>query len=207
VKRPYVIGLTGGLGTGKTTVAEMLKAKGAVLISADRLGHQVYEPGRPAYYEVVQAFGPEVVGEDGAINRRLLAQRVFSDAQALALLNKITHPRIREALQEEIQKAGEDGVQIAIVEAALLLEAGWDDLVDEIWVTVAPPEVAAQRAAQKGSMTVEEAMARIRSQMDNGQRVKRAHVVIDTSTTLEETRQQVEREWQGMLARLQAKEG
>ncbi len=207
MKRPYVIGLTGGLGTGKTTVAEMLKAKGAVLISADRLGHQVYEPGRPAYYEVVQAFGPEVVGEDGAINRRLLAQRVFSDAQALALLNKITHPRIREALQEEIQKAGEDGVQIAIVEAALLLEAGWDDLVDEIWVTVAPPEVAAQRAAQKGSMTVEEAMARIRSQMDNGQRVKRAHVVIDTSTTLEETRQQVEREWQGMLARLQAKEG
>ncbi|MEM2002300.1 MAG: dephospho-CoA kinase, partial [Candidatus Methanomethylicaceae archaeon] len=73
MKRPYVIGLTGGLGTGKTTVAEMLKAKGAVLISADRLGHQVYEPGRPAYYEVVQAFGPEVVGEDGAINRRLLA--------------------------------------------------------------------------------------------------------------------------------------
>jgi len=198
----FVIGLTGGLGTGKTTVAEMLREKGAVVIHADQLGHQVYEPGRPAYHEIVEAFGPQVLGDGGRIDRRRLAQLVFSDAEALARLNRITHPRIRQAMQEQLAQLARAGVQVAVVEAALLLEAGWDDLVDEIWVTVAPPEVAAQRAAARSGIPMEEAMARIRAQLDNEKRVQRAHVVIDTSRPLEETRRQVEEEWRKLTARL-----
>lgn len=205
--RVFVIGLTGGLGTGKSTVAEMLREKGAVVIHADQLGHQVYEPGRPAYYEIVEAFGPQVLGDGGRIDRRRLAQLVFADAEALARLNRITHPRIRQAMQEQLaQLARQEGVQVAVVEAALLLEAGWDDLVDEIWVTVAPPEVAAQRAAARSGIPVEEAMARIRAQLDNEKRAQRAHVVIDTSCPLEETRRQVEEEWQKLTARLTGRE-
>jgi dephospho-CoA kinase len=207
VGRVFVIGLTGGLGTGKSTVAEMLREKGAVVIQADQLGHQVYEPGRPAYYEIVAAFGPQMLGDGGRIDRRRLAQLVFADAEALARLNRITHPRIRQAMQEQLaQLARQEGVQVAVVEAALLLEAGWDDLVDEIWVTVAPPEVAAQRAAARSGIPVEEAMARIRAQLDNEKRAQRAHVVIDTSCPLEETRRQVEEEWQKLTARLTGRE-
>jgi len=202
----FVIGLTGGLGTGKTTVAEMLREKGAVVINADQLGHQVYEPGRPAYREIIEAFGPQVVGEDGAIDRRRLAQVVFADPQALARLNRITHPRIREAIRERLAQLARDGAQVVVLEAALLLEAGWDDLVDEVWVTMAPPEVAAQRAAARSGLPLEEAMARIRAQMDNEERARRAQVVIDTGRPLEETRRQVEEEWQKLMARLAAKE-
>ncbi len=200
-----VIGLTGGLGTGKTTVAEMLREKGAVVVNADQLGHQVYEPGRPAYREIIEAFGPQVVGEEGAIDRRRLAQLVFSDPQALARLNRITHPRIREAIRERLAQLAQDGAQVVVLEAALLLEAGWDDLVDEVWVTVAPPQVAAQRAAARSGLPLEEAMARIQAQLDNEERVRRAQVVIDTGRPLEETRRQVEEEWRKLLARLAAK--
>lgn len=198
----FAIGLTGGLGSGKSTVAEMLRQKGAAVLNADLLGHRVYEPGRAAWQEVVEAFGQQVVAADGTIDRKRLASIVFADPEALRRLNAITHPRIREMIQEGLAELAAQGTKVVVVEAALLLEAGWDDLVDEVWVTVAPPEVAAQRAAARSGIPLEEALARVRAQMSNEERVRRARVVIDTDCSLEETCQQVHQEWERLQARL-----
>jgi dephospho-CoA kinase len=201
----FVIGLTGGLGSGKSTVAEMLRELGAVVVNADQVGHQVYAPGGPAYGEVVATFGPQVLAADGSVDRRRLATIVFQDAEALQRLNAITHPHIRQGIQQRLQELAQQGVAVAVVEAALLLEAGWDDLVDEVWVTACPPEVAAARAAQRSGLSLEEALARVRAQMPLAERARRAQVVIDTATSLAETRQQVEREWERLKARLAPK--
>jgi dephospho-CoA kinase len=198
----FVIGLTGGLGSGKSTVAEMLRELGAVVLNADQIGHQVYAPGGPAYQEVVAAFGPQVLAADGSVDRRRLAGIVFQDPQALQRLNAITHPRIREGIRQRLRELASQGTRVAVVEAALLLEAGWDDLVDEVWVTVCPPEVAARRAAERSGISLEEALARVRAQMSNEERVRRAQVVINTDTDLAKTREQVEQEWARLMARL-----
>ncbi len=198
----FVIGLTGGLGSGKSTVAEMLRELGAVVLNADQIGHQVYAPGGPAYQEVVAAFGPQVLAADGSVDRRRLAGIVFRDPQALQRLNAITHPRIREGIRQRLRELASQGTRVAVVEAALLLEAGWDDLVDEVWVTVCPPEVAARRAAERSGISLEEALARVRAQMSNEERVRRAQVVINTDTDLAKTREQVEQEWARLMARL-----
>jgi dephospho-CoA kinase len=139
----------------------------------------------------VEAFGQQVVAADGTIDRKRLASIVFADPEALRRLNAITHPRIREMIQEGLAELAAQGTEVVVVEAALLLEAGWDDLVDEVWVTVAPPEVAAQRAAARSGIPLEEALARVRAQMSN-----------DTECSLEETCQQVHQEWERLQARL-----
>ena len=185
----YVIGLTGGIGSGKSTVAEMLSRKGAKLLSADAVGHEVYEPGRPAYQEIVDAFGRNVLGPDGRIDRKRLGPIVFSDPEQLRRLNAITHPRMKELMREKL-------------EAALLFDAGWDDLTDEVWVTVARPEVAAARTAERSGITVEEALSRIRAQMSNEERIARSQVVIDTDCALGRTQKQVSEEWERLPARL-----
>ncbi len=198
----FVIGLTGGLGSGKSTVAEMLRELGAEILNADQIGHQVYAPGGPAYRDIIDAFGTQVLAADGTVDRRRLASIVFQDPQALQRLNAITHPRIREAIRQRLQELAARGVEVAVLEAALLLEAGWDDLVDEVWVTVCPPEVAARRAAQRSGISMEEALARVRAQMPVEERARRAQVIIHTETDLEDTRRQVEREWARLKARL-----
>ncbi len=198
----YVIGLTGGIGSGKSTVADMLEEKGAVVLSADQLGHEVYVPGRPAWQEVVDAFGRDIVAADGSIDRKKLGAIVFSDPQGRERLNAITHPRMKEMMQQRLAELAAEGTAVAVLEAALLLDAGWDDLTDEVWVTAAPAALAAQRTAERTGLTREEVLARIRAQMSNEERVRRADVVIDTDCSLEETRQQVEREWSRLLARI-----
>lgn len=198
----YVIGLTGGIGSGKTTVADMLREKGAVILSADRLGHQVYRPGTPAWQAVVDAFGRQVLASDGSIDRQKLGAIVFADAEARKRLNAITHPPMREMMRQRLADLASQGTAVAVLEAALLLDAGWDDLVDEVWVTALPAAVAAQRIAARGALTYEEALARIRAQLSDEERIKRADVVIDTDCSLAETRRQVEEQWSRLLARL-----
>jgi dephospho-CoA kinase len=200
----YVIGLTGGIGSGKSTVAQMLAEKGAVLLSADAAGHEVYAPGQPAWREVVDAFGPEVVAADGTIDRKRLGAIVFADAADLLRLNAITHPRMKELMRDKLAAEAERGTRIAVLEAALLFDAGWDDLTDEVWVTQAPPEVAARRTAERSGLSLEEARARIDAQMSNEERLARSRVVIDTDCPLETTRRQVVEEWQRLLERLPA---
>jgi dephospho-CoA kinase len=203
----YVIGLTGGIASGKSTVVQMLEEKGAVLLSADAVGHEVYEPGQPAWQEIVDAFGRQVVAEDGTIDRRRLGAIAFGDPQQLQRLNGITHPRMKEMMREKLNEERARGTQVAVLEAALLFDASWDDLTDEVWVTVAPPEVAAQRAAERSGLSVEEALSRIRSQMSNEERIGRSQVVIDTDCSLERTEKQVSQEWERLMERLPARPG
>ena len=199
----YVIGLTGGIGSGKSTVAQMLQQQGAKLLSADAVGHEVYEPSRPAFQEIVQAFGREVVGADGKIDRKKLGPIVFSDPEQLRRLNAVTHPRMKELMREKLAAERAGGARIAVLEAALLFDAGWDDLADEVWVTVAPPEVAAARTAERSGISVEEALSRIRAQMSNEERIARSQVVIDTDCPLERTEEQVSEEWDRLQERLE----
>ena len=199
----YVIGLTGGIGSGKSTVARMLERRGAKLLSADAVGHEVYEPGRPAWREIVDAFGRDIVGADGKIDRKVLGPIVFSDPEQLRRLNAITHPRMKELMREKLEAERVSGARIAVLEAALLFDAGWDDLTDEVWVTVAPPEVAAARTAERSGISVEEALSRIRAQMSNEERISRSQVVIDTDCPLERTEEQVSEEWERLQERLE----
>jgi dephospho-CoA kinase len=203
----YAIGLTGGIASGKSTVVQMLEQKGAALLSADAVGHEVYEPGRPAWHEIVDAFGRQVVAEDGTIDRKKLGAVVFSDPRQLQKLNAITHPRIKEMMREKLNEERGRGTQVVVLEAALLFDAGWDDLTDEVWVTVAPPEVAAGRTAERSALSVEEALSRIRAQMSNEERIARSQVVIDTDCPLEVTRRQVDKEWERLMERLPSRPG
>ena len=201
----YVVGLTGGIGSGKSTVAGMLEQLGAAILSADLTGHEVYAPGRPAWQEIADAFGRDVVATDGEIDRAKLRNIVFSDPKELARLNAITHPRMKEMMREKIEVLGRGGAEVVVLEAALLFDAGWDDLTDEVWVTVTPPRVAAERAAQRSGIPVEQVLERIqKAQMNDAERVARSDVQINTDCTIRETREQVEREWQRLQSRLTA---
>lgn len=198
----HVIGLTGGIGSGKSTVAKLLEEKGAVLLDADRIGHEIYLPGKPAYDEIVAEFGRDVLAEDGTIDRKKLGPIVFSDPKKLERLNQITHPRIFQATRERLAELEQQGVRIAVVEAAILLEAGWEELADEIWVTVVDPETAAQRTADRSGLDPEQVLARIRSQMTNEERVRRADVAISTEGSLDDTARRTDDEWRRLLDRL-----
>lgn len=199
----YVIGLTGGIGSGKSTVARMLEGKGAVLLSADGVGHEVYLPGRPAWREIVDAFGRQVVAGDGTIDRKRLGAIAFSNPRQLQRLNAITHPRMKEMMRQKLEEERGRSTQVAVLEAALLLDAGWDDLTDEVWVTAATPEVAARRTAERSGLSVQEALSRIRTQMSDEERIVRSQVVIDTDCPLGRTRRQVDEQWERLMQRLE----
>jgi len=201
----HVIGLTGGIGTGKTAVARILAEQGAVILDADRIGHEVYLPGRPAYEDIVAAFGPEVLAADGSIDRKKLGPIVFSAPEKLARLNAITHPRMKEMMRERLADAEREGAKMAVLEAALLFDAGWDDLTDEVWVTVVGSETAARRASQRSGIPVEQVLERIqKAQMASEERIRRSDVVIDTSGTLEDTRRRTLDAWGRLEHRLSA---
>ena len=134
-----VIGLTGGIASGKSTVSQMLREKGATVIEADKVGHEVYQPGSPGWREVVATFGPTVVGEGGNIDRSSLGEIVFRDPEALRRLNAITHPRMKAIMAQQVQALKEKGTPVVVLEAAVLIEAEWLSLVDEVWLTALPP--------------------------------------------------------------------
>jgi dephospho-CoA kinase len=199
----YIIGLTGGIGTGKSVVAQILAEQGAVILDADRLGHEVYLPGRPAYEEIVAEFGPEVVAGDATIDRKKLGPIVFADPDRLARLNAITHPRMREMMREKLAEAERAGTKVAVLEAALLFDAGWDDLTDEVWVTVVDAGTAARRAAERSGITAEQVLERIqKAQMASDERIRRSDLVIDTSGTLKDTRRRTLEAWKEIERKL-----
>ena len=200
-----VIGLTGGILTGKSTVSEMLAEKGAVIIDADKIGHKAYQPQTPAWGEVVDAFGNDILKESGEIDRKKLAEIVFNDREALAPLNSIMHPLMHSMIREEIERLRGEGIDLVVLEAAVLIEANWTDLVDEVWVTVAPEETAVKRLQNRGGLTEEQARARIRSQLSAEERAKHADVIIDTNCELAEVRAKVEELWRRLHS--QRKEG
>jgi dephospho-CoA kinase len=187
-----VIGLTGGIGSGKSTVAQILRELGALVIDADRVAHELYEPGTPGWHQVVNAFGPGIVSEKGTIDRKKLAAIVFADPQALAQLNGIMRPLVDAELRRRLEeyRKSESGAPV-VLEAALLLEAGWHALVDQVWLVTAPPELIRQRLTAQRSMDPADVEARQNAQWKDEQRRPFAHVIIDNSGDLESLRRQV----------------
>ncbi len=191
-----VIGLTGGIGSGKSTVGAMLKDLGAAFIDADRVGHRLLREDHDLKWAIVAAFGEDILDADDAIDRRKLARIVFCDAAALKTLNSITHPAISQTVSEEVAQFRSEGFKVVVVEAALLVEAGWTKQTDFIWLTVAPPEVIFKRLVEKMGYSEAEAHARIDCQTSNDERRRYATEVIDTDTSIEELRAQVNILWQ-----------
>ncbi len=176
-----VIGLTGSIGTGKSEAARQLEALGASVISADQVGHEAYTPNTEAWEQVVAAFGDGILQEDGEIDRRKLGAIVFSDAAQLTKLNQIMHPRMARMVADKIEVLRSQGVDVVVVEAALLFEAGWDSLVEEVWVTDSPEQMVIERLKKRNGLSEEEARKRISSQMDRAERLEKSDFVIDNS--------------------------
>jgi dephospho-CoA kinase len=176
-----VIGLTGSIGTGKSEAARKLEALGASIISADQVGHEAYTPNTEAWEQVVAAFGDGILQEDGEIDRRKLGGIVFSDPGKLEQLNQIMHPRMARMVANKIEALRIEGVDVVVVEAALLFEAGWDSLVEEVWATDSPEQMVIERLKNRNGLSEDEARKRISSQMDRSERLGKADFVIDNS--------------------------
>lgn len=196
------IGLTGGIASGKSTVVEALRGLGAETIDADRLGHQTYEPGTDTFKAVVAAFGDELVAEDGTIDRRVLGGKVFGKPDELKRLTDIVWPGIRALAAAELERLAGAGTEVAVLEAAVLIEAEWQDLVDEVWVVSVAPEAARDRLMARNDMSAEDADARIASQISNQERLAHADVVIETDCPIEEMSDRVETAWNELNARI-----
>jgi dephospho-CoA kinase len=189
-----LLGLTGNIASGKTTVGHMLLGLGAArYIDADQVVHQLYEPGQPIYAGVVAAFGEEILTPEGAIDRRKLGDIVFNDAEALRRLETIVHPAVGAAVAAEIQTAAPDAV--LILDAVKLLEGGTGALCKSRWLVVCAEEQQLRRLMERNGFSEEEARARLRAQPPIEPKLALVDEVIDNSGTLEATRAQVEAAW------------
>lgn len=196
-----VIGLTGGIGTGKSTVSRFLADLGAVILDADKVGHEAFKPGTPAWQDVVATFGKGVIAPSGEIDRKKLGAIVFGNPEALSRLNRIMHPRMFDMMKAQIEEYRRQGKDVVVLEAAILIEAGWDKLTDEVWVTVAPESTVLTRISSRSGLREEETLARIRAQLPSMERVKHAQVVVDTDCTLDELRARVKDLWDRLHTR------
>lgn len=200
--KPITIGLTGGIGSGKSTAAKVLAELGAPAIDADKVGHGIYQPGTPAYRELIAAFGEGILASDRTIDRRKLGPIVFADPAALKNLNAIVHPKMFARMGEMVAAMRRDGeTRPIVVEAAILIEANWQPLFDEIWLVTASRERVIERVERDRGLKPEQTEARIRAQLSDEERRKYATSVIRNDGTLEELRAAVTRLWQDALAR------
>lgn len=189
-----IIGLTGGSGSGKSTVTRLLDQLTKIyIIDADKIGHQIILKGKPAYYEIIKEFGKNILKEDGNINRKLLGKAVFSNPTALDLLNRITHPRIREEILEKITqiKLSSCSYKYIIIDAALLIEVGLHEIVDEVWVVYADLENRIQRIMARDGLSKREAEDRIRVQMPWKEMKRYANRIIDNGQDKEFVKSQL----------------
>jgi dephospho-CoA kinase len=187
------VGLTGGIATGKSYVLGVLRELGCEVIDADTLAHQAIEPGKPAYQDIVAEFGPEVLHEDGTINRAALGALVFTDADKRARLNAIVHPRVFESQAAWLAEvAARDPHAIAVVDAALMVETGSYKRFDKLVVVYCEPQLQLERLMARNNLSREQTEARIKAQLPSEEKLKVADYVINTSLSFEDTRHQVE---------------
>ena len=191
-----VIGLTGGIGAGKGEVAAALRSLGAQVIDADQAGHDVYQRGTEGWQRVVALFGAGILDSDGAIDRGKLASLVFADEQARGRLNEALHPLIREEIHGRLEDLRRQDVPVAVVEAALFLEAGWRDMADEVWTVSAPLETIRARLQRQRGLSPREVAQRVEAQSTDEWRQQQADVVIDNSGGLDDLRRQVQDLWE-----------
>ena len=189
---PIIAGLTGGIASGKSTVAAMLAAAGARIVDADRIAHQVVDKGQPAYDDIVRHFGLAILKPDGQIDREALGNIVFNDKEAKQALNDIVHPRVNEVMQQHIhQLAREHPQDPVILDIPLLIESGWHKSLPVIILVYVPEAVQQTRLMTRDGLTATDAMARIRAQMPIDAKRAHADYIIDNTGSLEATQRQV----------------
>ncbi|MDF2636382.1 MAG: Dephospho-CoA kinase [Pelosinus sp.] len=198
----YIIGLTGGIASGKSTVSAMLTELGAYIIDTDKIAHAVVMPGQPALLAIAAHFGNEIMLPDGNVNRKNLGDIIFQNQEERSCLEKIIHPYIEMQVDNSIEKAEQLGYQIVVIDVPLLFEAGWQHRVDEIWVVYVEPEVQISRLISRNQFTTREAMDRINSQLNLTEKAERSHVVIDNTLDLANTKQQVKSAWHNVCAKM-----
>lgn len=196
-KRPYLIGLTGGIASGKTSIANEFKKLGAGVIDCDKMAHQAYVPGTPAHEKIVREFGPDVVDpRTNAIIRKKLGEKVFSNSAAKAKLESIVWPEASKLVFQEAERLrSQEKKEVVIFEATQLIESKWSQRMHQVWVSMIPEDVAVKRVMERDSMSENEARLRIRSQMSNKERVSHANVVFSSLWDRDFTRAQVQKAW------------
>ncbi|MDD5558065.1 dephospho-CoA kinase [Candidatus Methylomirabilis sp.] len=199
-ERMMVLGLTGGICSGKSTVAEMFQRLGATVIDADQVAHELVEPDQPLFEAVASAFGREIVGADGRIDRRRLGTMVFADHEARRRLEAILHPAIIEECERRIRQAEVSGTSICLVNAALLIESGWHARCDAVILVEASEAIQLDRLVRSRGLSRGEALLRIRSQMPQHEKRCHVHYVIENDGPLKEAERQVKAVWKQVCA-------
>ena len=187
----YTIGLTGGIGTGKSEVLSILRDLGASTVQADLLAHEIYSPGKPAWQDIIHTFGSEILTAEQQINRKKLGEIVFADKNKLSKLNQIVHPRIFEHLKELIEKQEMAGVRLLVIEAAVLIEAEWTEMVDSVWVVKASRSIIIDRLKGKTTLSEKQINQRINAQISDAKRQEKANEIITNNGDKSELRDQV----------------
>lgn len=191
-----IIGLTGGIASGKSLVARIIEGLGGVVIDADQLAREVVTPGEAAYVAIVNEFGKEILCQDGALDRKALGRIVFSDSLARHRLEGITHPAIARRAEQRLASLREAGTAVVVYMAPLLIEAGITSRVDEVWVVYVDRETQIQRLMQRDGVSRDEALQRLDAQMPMDQKRGYGKIVIDNRGTPEETERQVREIWE-----------
>jgi len=186
-----VLGLTGGIASGKSTVAQMFAALGAAVVSADELSREVVAPGMPALAEVAAAFGREILNDDGGLDREKLGRQVFADAQARRRLESILHPAIRRLSEEKLARLRNSSAPLIVYEAPLLFEAGAEGRVDAVLTVCVDADEQLQRLSERDGFSADEARARVAAQMPQAEKAERSEYVMQNSGSLEALRAQV----------------
>ena len=198
-----IVGLTGGIVSGKSTVALMFKDLGAKIVDADKLGHSVILPHKPAWEKIVKIFGKDILQNDLTIDREKLGKIVFANQSLLKKLNDITHPEITKIIKKEIDSLKNktyNQKKILIIDAALIYEAKIDRLMDKIIVVYIDEDEQIKRLIKRNNLSKDEALQRIKSQMPMKEKVKMADYVIDNSNSLDKTKKQVEKIWKNLVS-------
>jgi dephospho-CoA kinase len=198
-----LVGLTGGIGAGKSTVARLLASKGAVVVDTDAVARQVTRPGTPTHLAILGRFGDVVEGPNGEIDRARLADVVFADPAALADLNAIVHPAVAAAVDERLAEEADagSGQKVVVLEVPLLIEAGWDARADVVIVVDVPEDVAVRRLVEQRAMPEADVRRRIASQASREERLRRADIVITNDGSLEDLARRVDEVWVEMTTR------
>lgn len=196
-----IIGLTGGIACGKSTVSAHLRQKGAYIIDGDAVAKKLSEPYRPIWKAYVEHFGKQILNGDNTLNRRLIGQIVFSDEQEKVWMNSTMHPLIKEEILLELNQCKQNKIEVVILDIPLLYEAGWDKLADEVWVVQISRQLQIKRIQERDNLTEQEAINRIEAQMLVEEKAKLADVVIDSSNPPAITLQLVDKIWNERLGK------
>lgn len=194
-----ILGVTGGIGSGKSTVSSILKELGAVVIDADVISREVVEPGKMALDELTQEFGKDILDDWGQLNRKELAARVFNDVNKLRILNSIVHKYVVQKIQQNVEEQLLKQTKIIVIDAPIPIKNGFLDLCDEVWTVFAQMEIRVERIMNRNGMTYQEAVSRIKSQISDEEYLSIANKVINNDDDVTTLRQEVESQFKKLL--------